>query len=446
MGQQPTDLGITLPVLNGDRTFLCPDESQPVSQAVHFARMRAGYEACDQCVFREADAEKSSEMLWQSHSAIRRSPCGVRGEYLNAIDRVRAGQLSEMFVTQIVRRVEASQKAAESDSNQASAPRLNTKIAVGYDNRHGAADVFAGVCSAVRQSGCDVVDCGLCTIASLLHNCRTNGELDAVIMVTGAGSPSGYIGLDVFFSDGQCVTVPWKEFGVSTRMKADQHLAADLYPDTIEQTLNKIRAVPVDGAIPNTKPSSSVQDEAELIFPSIRTSVSGYRSGRNSGEMTSVNAESEYRLWLSRWWQRVVASNIAFRVSDQLTESRLRWLNERHQLNLQIEMTRNSATTDKAHRDATLFVIGEDDRYLKVINSKGRTLPSKQLADWLNGSAQNATQHVTVHSIENDRRLILVDVALPGCGNQHDVVSDGLAIAGFISQVMQTCGHELQFA
>ncbi len=273
--------------------------------------------------------------------------------------------------------------------------------------------------------------------------CRTDCTIDAVILVTGAGSASGHIGLDVFLSDGQSVSVPWKEFGVSTRMNTHEHTSANLYPDAIERTLERIRVTPVDDANQKRIQSSSLNDDAELIFADVRTSFSKHRTGRNSGDLTSINAESEYRQWLSRWWRRVNPSEVLFRVQDQLTESRLQWLNENRGLNLQVQLSRNSESPRKANRAAATFAVSEDDRYLDVINSTGRTLPNEKLAEWLNRSARNVTQQVTAHSIENGRRLVLVDVASPHGGQQHDVVADGLVIAGLILHVMQTSGREL---
>ena len=182
----------------GAQTYQCPEERSPVSQAVHLGRLASGWSACRDCVWKDdvGDAVRltaTARAETEKHRGIRRTEFGVRGTYLNTIDRFRSAQLATIFSTQIVHQTTTTDIDGLSEDDDADVVSTTAKaaVAIGYDGRLGSPDLFAGVNSAVRQNGCNVVDAGRCTAASLLNVFRMNPGVRGAILVTGAGGSAG---------------------------------------------------------------------------------------------------------------------------------------------------------------------------------------------------------------------------------------------------------------
>ena len=84
--------------------FVCPGSSAAISRSIHLARLNAAWPGCDQCEWR-FDSEGLAERTVQetdrirSHriDGIRRTEFGIRGQYINDLDRQTAADLTRIF-------------------------------------------------------------------------------------------------------------------------------------------------------------------------------------------------------------------------------------------------------------------------------------------------------------------------------------------------------------
>ncbi|APZ93802.1 hypothetical protein Fuma_03420 [Fuerstiella marisgermanici] len=413
--------------------FVCPGETSPVSSAVHLGRLASGWPGCAECRWRNETAAP--------RPAIRRTEYGVRGAYLNAIDRFKAGQLAAILSTHLTnlhsavdqRRTEVADNAKPASADEATpvvrSPPATT-IAVGFDGSRGTPDLFAGVVSAVRQNGCPVLDAGQTSAAALLNVCRQHRRAFGAIMVTGAGAAPSETGLDVFLADGQTTAIPWQDFGVGIRFMSNSDEESDVatFSGAVQQTLNRIRS--------GTRQESD-STEQQAARPQELTHISSharrvFRSHRISGTSTAVDTESLYRSWLLRWWPRECRLPVEFATDSDATLERLRWITKRLSLNLTIRRTGEVADGIVQ----PLLTIDDDDRFLTVRSPRGRVLSAVELADWMNHSVRTTASHVTAHARPGDDTVVLVDVAAPNSGRQQDVITDGLATAGFLMKLL----------
>ncbi len=369
-----------LPDATEEPTFVCPGESVPVSRAVHLARLAAGWPGCADCI-------------WQTENAvvpatIRRTESGVRGLYLNAIDRFRAAQLAAILSTHLSNLHAAKLQADDqrladasgrkSDDSVTAPPAIT--LAVGFDGRKGTPDLFSGVVSAIRQNGCDVFDAGQTSAAGLLNVCRDHPQVFGAVLVTGANGATSEVGLDLFLSDGQTIAIPWQDFGVRVRVASspDERAQVSSMSGEMQRTLDRIRLTPEDAATTAAASvgANAVNREATLLLPDLNQSAGQvFRSHRKSGRVTSVKSEAGYRTWLLRWWPRQCHEPLEVVANDELTLERLRWLTKRLTLNLTIRCSVNSESPgDKSHASATtqrqpVLTVGQDDRFLLVQTS-----------------------------------------------------------------------------
>lgn len=475
-------------------SYRCPDEEIPVSAAIHRARLAAGWAACRNCVWRDEGAanlpkaEKPAAARIPHRATVYRTEFGVRGQYLNAIDRFRGAQLAAIFSSHLTRMNAAAALAETRPDAETAANRDRViaepmvTIAVGYDSRHGAADVFAGVVSAVRQNGCHVIDAGHCTAASLRYICQRFHGLAGSLLVTGAGSPNGELGLDACDAEGHALSVPWQKFGVGVRLTSSRLPASDSVESSearlnhsvsdfgaaaeaaswnVQKTLAQFRSdrLPLSALEPPTRnpaalnrlaskpPDSEVENSvpaavAELQLPPLHGSGGRiFRSHRRSGNLTTVESERLYREWLLRWWPVRSQQPVQFVTTDERSAKRLEWLTVQCSLNIEIQLekafggprTFEANSTERKLR----FHLEEDDRFLNVISRRNRMLTAEALAAWLNRCMPTGAGHLTAHATDDGRRVLLVDVAGPGSGSSQQIISDGLAVAGWILKSMQ---------
>ena len=415
----------SLPVIADADRFICPGETQPVARAIHFARLKAGWPGCTTCHLND---EANSQSL-VGIDGVRRTEFGVRGRYVNEIDRERAGDIAAIFAATIQQRCSRESDSATRDSganSDSTLPIGRVCIVLGFDERLGAPDVFSGVLSAIRQCGCDVIDAGPCSHASLLNVCRQISSVDAAIIVTGAGFSVEFTGLDAFYADGQPVSVNWPAFGISTRVPTAQPLVSHLHGDQIRNALHAVRQEPTEAVTPDVFLSLPMMGRGESIYR--------HRSGRNSGRLAATSAEELYRTWLQRWWS-ASSCDVAFLVNSPSTFERLRWLVEKFRLNASVAMT-TVVSQPQSDTQKYSFVIAEDDRFLSVL-TKRRQVANQGLADWINQAGRGHGYHVTAHVADDGERLLLVDLAPPDAGRQYDIISDGLAVAGFVITLLQ---------
>jgi hypothetical protein len=444
--------------LRNIRTYCCPGETLSISEAVHLGRLASGWQGCNECIWRHEAGNISQNSGHRPtvtdtdrrhlQSQIRRTEFGVRGPYLNAIDRFRGAQLASIFSMHLVSvhneagRLTNLRKPSHESRIEAAAA---ITIAVGYDGRRGSADVFSGVVSAVLQNGCNVVDAGRSTAASVLNVSRRFPHLCGSLLVTGAGGTAGEVGLDAFDPHGQGVAVPWQKFGVSVRMKQafDPHLPQSSADSTdfgsahaADARLRDLRSV----RPPQALAANAAQEQVEtttLQLPELHNSGGVvFRTNRRSGSLTAITAEQFYLDWLLRWWPVHSRQAARFLVNDDQSAKRLEWLTQHCSLNVDIQRPRNVLLNNGEQRaksdDIVSFEVHEDDRFLTVRSRRGRELPVDELAAWMNRCMPTSSMHLTAHASPCGRRVLLVDVAAPDTGHQQQVISDGLAVSGWI--------------
>ncbi|QDU78728.1 Phosphomannomutase/phosphoglucomutase [Polystyrenella longa] len=150
---------------------------------------------------------------------------GVRGVYLNEINRTRAEQITATFA-RLLWRERPLIGSQELDPIHRKKPRPVSsvpvpKVVVGYDQRPSAPDLVMGVYSRLRLMGCEVIDIGLSTKPCFLHTVH-HLEGASGILVTGANAETSSIGLD-FVGAG---AVPWSLQGQLSTIQSNWERAA----------------------------------------------------------------------------------------------------------------------------------------------------------------------------------------------------------------------------
>lgn len=425
---------IELPILSADHDtiYRCPGESSPISREVHIARLDSGWSGCRDCVWNDAKvASQTAQPCKQSiDKSIRRTESGIRGPYLNAIDRFRAAQVATILASHIARVAFVRSAVHQAAAQGVSAATATAKICIGYDGRVGSQDLFAGVVSAVLQNGCDVVDAGRCTSASLLSTGRSESNIAGCLFVTGAGSRAGDVGIDVFDTDGRSLSIPWTDFGVGVRMTALEQ------PPQTAETQSTTKRFPTVGAINriqardglNTDINDSSNNISILELPGLSDSNQLFRSGRSSGRLSSIELEETYQNWLHRWWPKAISEPVSIHTHDELVQKRVQSLTSD---DTSIQFRSGDWDNTQSSR-MFAFVVNEDDRHLQTYSRSGRKIPAEELANWINHSSRTTASHVTAHPTSDQQNVLLVDVASPDSGRTHEILCDALAVVGLV--------------
>jgi len=402
---------VMLPLLPSETQYNCPGDPHPISESLHLARLRAGWSGCLECRWNES--QSADDKVADRSVVIRRTRHGVRGPWLNAIDR-RTGALLACLFSEQLRRV--SQMQSELPERVTNA--RPTTVALGFDAQRGCTEIFAEALTAVRQRGIHVVDAGRSTSASLLHVCDSFPGVDGAILITGQEGHSGDTGLDAFLPDGSSLSVPWQELGVKVKNAVD--------PGGLATELNNWKQR-LFSQSDLSRERLLGQDGVQLLLPA-EMGVS--RGGRTAGQHLNTDAEASYRRHLSRWWpQDQLPENTVFHSDSSLTNERLFWLARTTGKNIRV--VPSGSASDMQPHDGVCFRVGIDDRHLEVVNQKGRPLKPEEVSTWINESSRTGNRHVTSH-VSPDNALVLVDVAQPGSARQHQFMTDALATAGFI--------------
>lgn len=231
-------------------SYRCPGERYEITRSLHLARLAAGYDQCQGCIHRldagqarprEPGGESAAGADFadlvpetQIHLAPDRfattpghrvSPQlfrrdGVRGVYLNELDRSRAGAIAGAFASVLL--ASRSETGVLPDSPAPSLPfaedladsregvtilrtgQPGPPVVLAHDERPASADLATGVCIALRRMGCQVIDLGFATRPSFwfaVHHLEAAGG----VHVTGSGAAPAWTGLD-FIGSGAC---PW---------------------------------------------------------------------------------------------------------------------------------------------------------------------------------------------------------------------------------------------
>lgn len=398
--------------------FICPGNSAAVSRAIHLARLNAAWPGCDQCEWRfdsEGLAERTvletERIRSQRVEGIRRTEFGIRGQYINDLDRQTAADLTRIFSACLHEQsaqdeedaaAKRSPREARSGQSGIAAPEATAAsfqavapVIVGYDGRSASVDLAIGVVAASREFGMPVTDIGRCTAASIQEAARCFHESCGAILVTGAGSPNAWAGVDVFDRRGDAVPVVWKDFGVQL-----EHVSSAAAP------FLKLR-------LPDTPARARW----------------ARRLTRQSGSHDVVNFEDRYRDWLLRWYPKQSGLRMLVRTDDILLQQRLAWISQTTGLEIVCRGAQDLAVTPHV---AVTMLIPEDDRQFHVLNAFDQPVTSERLALALNRAMHTQSSHITAHADAASGRFWLTDAARSGARRSTESIHDALATLGLI--------------
>jgi len=183
--------------------YNCPGEAHAISRSVHLARLAAFYPACRTCPSRDDTgqlAPKTVKRLQGTEGRVKRVTLftneGVRGKYLNELTRKEGGTIAGALASLLW---EKSPRvgAVSSDRNQEFNLNISGhSVVVAYDERPTSLDMLMGVISALKRSGCRVINIGQTTTPCFWF---AVDHLDAAagIQVTGAGYDSSWTGFNI---------------------------------------------------------------------------------------------------------------------------------------------------------------------------------------------------------------------------------------------------------
>ncbi len=226
--EQPSPLPKPLlPVLlqTAEVFFQCPGEEYPISKAIHLSRLAAFNPKCRECPHRTETGNLSPQTvkrLQQTQTQRTSSPPlfteeGVRGVYLNEINRTKAAQIAGAFSNLLwdslpLKGLAPKEPAAHTiQTRDPSLTLFNAEksrgpsVVIGFDERPSSPDIITGVASALRRNGCRVIDLGL-TIPAIMSFAMNHLQAQGAIMVTGSQCGPSYTGLEFLFENSQPVS------------------------------------------------------------------------------------------------------------------------------------------------------------------------------------------------------------------------------------------------
>jgi len=407
--------------------FVCPGSSVAISRSIHLARLNAAWPGCDQCEWR-FDSEGLAERTVQetdrirSHriDGIRRTEFGIRGQYINDLDRQTAADLTRIFCACLHQQSSHIETHADARCGVSLPVQVNNlppvgniaadsglatfqaiaPVIVGYDGRSASVDLAIGVVAASREFGLPVIDIGRCTAASILEAARSFRECSGAILVTGAGSPNAWAGLDVFDRSGDTVAVVWKDVGVQL-----EHISSDT------------------GAF------------LKLQLPDTAARARwARRLTRQSGPHNVVSFEDRYRDWLLRWYPKQSNLRILVRTDDDLIQQRLAWISEVTGLEIICRSPHDSSVPPYV---AIRMTVPEDDRQFQINNAANQLVTADRLALMLNRAMHSQSAHVTAHADAASGRFWISDAARIGSPGSAESIRDALATLGLVSRLME---------
>lgn len=401
--------------------FVCPGQLQPISAAVHRARLSSGWSVCDECDWRlhteglsERSAAQAQSIRQQRVTGIERTEFGVRGLWLNALTPAAVRTLAQILCLSLVnsrqlQRESAGQVAAGWVSGSAAtalpAERpAAPELLMGFDSRGFSAEVFAAVVTAVRELGVDVLDAGRSTSASLQEVLRCYPRLLGALFVTGAGAAAGWSGLDATDAAGEGVQVVWRDFGVVLRSAV-----ADV--GQLQETASPMRL--------------------SLELPPLGAGGRPLqRFSRTLGRYESLDFEQRYREWLRGWHKGTSMRRLLVGVDDGLVQQRVQWLAENCGWSVAV------CSLAEARRAGTgpALEVHDNDRWLVLRRAGGERVDVGQLAARLNSAAAAGARssQLTAHADSVTGRLWFTDSARPGTVGLTERIEDALAVVGVL--------------
>jgi phosphomannomutase len=188
--------------------YVCPGERQAITRSVHWGRLAAFYEKCGACPHRHdtgllprgliADGDRTPR---PAGSSVVIAADGIRGRYLNDLDRQRAFAWASAFAAWLWDQRPLTGRIDDESTLRRGSPTTSPIVVVGYDERPSSPDVAMGVVTALRQMGCRTIDVG-CLFQPVWRYAAETLGADGGVFVTGAGCDPVWTGLDFLGSCG----------------------------------------------------------------------------------------------------------------------------------------------------------------------------------------------------------------------------------------------------
>ena len=185
--------------------YICPGEAHPISRSVHLSRLAACYPKCRDCTLRHDTGQLSKQTVERIQTTQRRQEPrslfeteGVRGVYLNELDRLQAGKLAAALAGLLW---EDSPRIGRNETPRKPTRRAGPAVVIGHDERPSSPDIVTAAAAALRLAGCQVIDIQAttkpCCWFAVEHLRAAAG-----IFVTGAGCDPSWTGMDFVLRDG----------------------------------------------------------------------------------------------------------------------------------------------------------------------------------------------------------------------------------------------------
>ena len=442
--------------------FLCPGSTQSVTRAVHLARLNAAWPNCDQCEWRmhseglaERTVQETDRVRELRADGIRRTEFGIRGPYINELDRRTVADLVRVFCSCFHEQFALRPWVAGSASGghtgispwvldapgKGIEPSTMTSagIVAGYDGRSSSPDIFVGAVASIREFGLPVIDIGRCTAASILEAARAFSDCSGAIFVTGAGQGVAWTGLDAFDRNGDSLPVIWKDFGIRLQHVS---LGSDgtgpqvprsepLLPgrdDRIAELLQRLKCDDKSAAQRFESPRSHAV--LRLLLPgSEQRRGWSRRLTRRSGTHRVEDFEERYRSWLARWFPDRSMLRVLVRSDDLLIRQRCSWLADIIGLEIIARALHDDGLIPSCELTMT---IADDDREFSLLDARGLQIPAADLANQLNQAIRSRSSQVTAHADAVSERFWLTDAGRPGAAGTTEHIRDSLAVLGLL--------------
>jgi phosphomannomutase len=217
-----------------ETTYICPGETHAISRAVHLARLSAFYPKCAGCPHRQETGQlpqpqfsEESPMRPAGLGASLFTLEGVRGAYLNQLQRRTAGELAAAFASLLWEALPLSGRDDWRDDNSRRiVRRTGPLVVVGFDERPSSPDIVSGVAMALRRMSCQVVDVGSlslpCFRFAVSHLQAAGG-----IFVSGHGAAASFTGLDFVMKHGRPISAARRRIGQDSDNEAARAISLD---------------------------------------------------------------------------------------------------------------------------------------------------------------------------------------------------------------------------
>ncbi|MDA1014802.1 MAG: hypothetical protein O3A00_10170 [Planctomycetota bacterium] len=207
----PVELPVARESLNS-KLYICPNETHPITRAVHLSRLAAYYPKCGTCPLRTDAGQLPRHTASQMESAQRRvqrpslvTTESLRGTYLNEVTRTQSREIAAALAAllwqdaPLVATLRADQLVG----------RARPLVVVGHDERTSSPDIVTGAVSALRRMGCNVIDIGV-AVRPTFWFAVNHLSAAAGLFVSGSGCDPSWTGFDFCGRGG----TPWSDCSV----------------------------------------------------------------------------------------------------------------------------------------------------------------------------------------------------------------------------------------